>query len=329
MTAPRVSPILAHNLLIQGELLQVARTLDAARIPFVTLKGVPFLHRAYERLDARWVTDNDILVRRRDMERTLDALHRLGYAPAAGMSLEAALNLDARYVVRRQHHGRTLSVDLHSSPSMPRIHDLPEDMVWAHCEPFELHGRRLRVLSPGFSLLHLVAHCEQHRFCMPRILHDVAAAWNRWGPTLPRDQLLALSKETGLDHTMEYVLGAADDLGMLRVPPPRPGSTRARLLTRLLPPRRLLTTAPDGTAACYWRGASSLVLRDSRSVLAQLRNDWLPTLDRMSIIYEKPKSRSLYAHYLTRPFRPVARLLGWTPKARRPLSSVLDNEGPR
>lgn len=312
----QISPLLAHNLLVEGELVRVARTLQAAHVPFIALKGVTFLRRTYGRLDARWVGDNDILLLRQDIAPALRHLAALGYVPGDAASVGPVLDESARLVLLREHEGRTMSLDIHTSPLSPRIHHLSEDLFWSGTERYDLAGTSLRVLSPCLSLLHVVAHCEQHAFCAPRILEDAVAAWNAWGSTIERPRLLDAARATGLLPALDYVLGSAHELGLLRTPPPPGGSRRAAALRRLVPPARLQVAA-EGTWESYRRTVASWLLREPRFIATQLRYDWFPPLSRLSVIYGRPAHASLYLRYLTRPLRPVARLLGWTPRPGR------------
>lgn len=176
----RLNPVLAHNLLLRAELVRIARRLAAAEIDFAVLKGVVLLQRVYGRLDARPVSDNDLLFRSADLERALAVLGELGYEPKVQQALPDALEGDAKYVLERRYHGRPLWLDLHTSALVPTIHRATEEPFWAHTETVQLDDVSLRVFSPELTLLHLVAHAEQHRFCEPRILQDVIAAWNTW-----------------------------------------------------------------------------------------------------------------------------------------------------
>ncbi len=321
----RLPPVLAHNLLLQGELLRVARRLTDADIDFVVLKGVVLLQRVYGRLDARPVSDNDLLFRDADLPRALAVLGELGYAPKVQQALPDALAGDAKYVLERHHHGRPLWIDVHTRPLVPTIHRAEEEPFWERTETFWLDDVALRVFSPELTLLHLVAHAEQHRFCEPRILRDVIAAWNTWtvGPTsdggagagagIDEARLLGLAARLGLWHVLDFMLTAAAELGELRTPAPLLGSPRARRLAKLLPPSRLLEPAAPYGAEFYKRGLATLLLWEPDRVFAQLQKDVLPPLSKLAVIYDRPESPVLYLRYATRPLRPFARLLGWRP----------------
>jgi hypothetical protein len=329
----RLDPILAHNLLLQGELVRLARELNGRGIEFIALKGVTLLQRTYGRLDARSVSDNDLLFRASDLPRALRALGELGYEAKVQASLEDALLFDARYVMGTRQHGRDLWLDIHTSAFVPTIHQADEEWFWGHTDTFDVGGTPIRVFSPEVTLLHLIAHAEQHRFCEPRILNDVAAAWNTWteDPSqraharrnspqgrsseqkLDTTLVLGLAAKVGLQHAVDYVLGVAQELGLLRTPTPYVGSARAARLRRLLPPERLLRAAERNSLESYYRSACALVLRDPDRVAAQLRKDFLPPLSKLAVIHDRPASPILYLHYATRPFRPLARALGWRP----------------
>src|SRR5688572_18777940 len=77
---PSEGPLL-HNMLLEAELVRIAREFREASVDFVVLKGVPLTRRLHERLDARTMVDNDILVHRRDTARAVQCLLGLGYRP--------------------------------------------------------------------------------------------------------------------------------------------------------------------------------------------------------------------------------------------------------
>lgn len=67
-----INLVLAHNLALEAELRRTVGALARESIHVIVLKGVPLVRRPYGRLDARPITDNDLLVRRRDAAKARD-----------------------------------------------------------------------------------------------------------------------------------------------------------------------------------------------------------------------------------------------------------------
>ena len=257
-----LSPILARNLLVAGELQRLVRAFESARIPFVVLKGLPLLKRVYGRLDARPVTDNDLLVRASDVEAGLEILEGLGYRRVPPGALETFMGAEFHTCLVREHpKGWRALCDLHWTVFHPHLYPVREDLLWSRTEEYDLQTCRVQVFDPAMTILHLASHYAQHRFEQPRILQDLAAAWNRWASEV--DDLEAIAPEAGLDHTVDFALSVTDDLGLLLVPPPRIGSRRARRLRRLIR-KDALARGVGGPAAL--RRLLPLVLADPGNV---------------------------------------------------------------
>lgn len=305
----RARHITRAGLLLAAELVRVTRALEARGIAVVVLKGAPLARRLGLTLAAREFGDNDLLVRKRDVRAAAAELEALGYRRHQRRTVELALRTDTQVTLTRLHEGARLAVDLHWSPFV-RIHPVPEDLVWDRTELMIFERTRLRVLDPALTLIHLAAHFEQHAFCEPRNLKDVAVAWNTWAPTLDTRELLDLAASLGLQHCLAFALSTAAELGWLEVAPPPVASARAELLRHLLPAASLKESRPLGHLG---RGVASLLLAEPRQAGRELMRALAPPIEVLAAIYDQPPSWRLAPRYLTRPFRPLARLLGWTP----------------
>jgi hypothetical protein len=253
--------------------------------------------------------DNDIIVRRRDVVRAREMLLTLGYEDLPYASLEARLRIDFQYAMqRRTAEGAIINAELHWNAFSPLLYRVPEEVLWAHTEPFDLRGMQIAIFDPPLTLVHLAAHFAQHSFSEPRILRDVAAAWNLWGAQIDVDELVSLARQLGLAAVLEYALVAAGDLGLLRVAPPPIGSQRAAFVRRLLPPSRLSGSRPRHN---YVRMLLGAVLAEPRRIPAWIFHNSFPPIDVIATVFRRPVTPGLYLRYLTRPLRPLARMLGW------------------
>lgn len=252
-----MTPLLANNLKVQAELLQLLAALDDAGVQPVVLKGVPLVRAVYGRLDARFIGDNDLLVTAEQLDPALATLSSLGYRPRA-----------AYPEIELQHDGRTsfvraaaaaAHVDLHLSAFEPRLFPVPAELVWAEREGVELEGRRTSVLSKPAALLHLAAHFVQHHCAERRVLVDVARAWGAWGEPALQPRLRELAQCWGLMDPLMFSLWAAADLGLLRRTAPGFPAPRAVALRCVLPSHQLFTARSP-----YLRAALMAALIDAR-----------------------------------------------------------------
>ncbi|HEU5076820.1 MAG TPA: nucleotidyltransferase family protein [Polyangiaceae bacterium] len=302
---PGAQPLL-HNMRLEAELVRIARAFREAGIEFVVLKGVPLTRRLHGRLDARTMVDNDILVRRRDVLRAAHSLHELGYRPREFHTVEGDLRSTFQSALScPTPGGGNVWVELHWSAFLPQMFPVSEELEWSRLEPFELRGEQLAVFDPTMTLVHLAAHFAQHECTHPRILEDIAEAWNRWHARIDRTDLVQLSVLTGVGPTLAYTLAAAATLGWLSAEPPALPSRRAALLAKILPARRLTKTEASQYARIIF---TALLLRPSCAA-RWLFGHVVPPLETLAALHETRLSPWLYLRYASRPFRGLRRIV--------------------
>lgn len=293
-------------MLLEAELVRIARAFGEANIDFIVLKGVPLTRRLHTRLDARVMVDNDILVHRRDVLDAAHCLHELGYQPRAFHTLEGDLRSNFQSALSRATPGGgNVWVELHWSAFPPRMFPVSEALEWSRLELFELRGERFRVFDPTMTLAHLASHFALHQCMHPRILEDIAAAWNRWHAEIDLTDLTALATMTGVRPTLAYALRAAASLDWLTSEPPALTSHRAPLLAELLPARRL--TSPE--ASQYARILFTALLLRPHHAARWLFEHLAPPIDRLAVVHETRVSPALYLRYASRPFRGLRRVV--------------------
>jgi hypothetical protein len=298
----------AWNLVLESELRRIVGALENRGINVIVLKGLPLMDRIGESIDGRALADNDMLVRRVDAPRACRVLFDLGYESVDCRTIERQLDLDFQYrLTRRMTGGGSVAAELHWNAFPPTLYPVPEAILWSRTEQHDLGGMTVTVFDKPLTLLHLAGHFEQHAFSDLRILGTFARAWSLWKEEIDVPALVRLARETGLACVLEYALLSARDLGLLTEPMPEIGSRRVALLRRLLPARRLGEPPPQ---VSYGRRLLALLLADPRGILGWLRVLLFPPLETMAVILRRPLSRWLYIRYLTRPLRPVGRILG-------------------
>ena len=144
------------------ELRQVASILARDDIPLMALKGVAYLVASLPPSGWRNLSDIDLLVRERDIERAEQALKNAGWVPSGEFDA-----YDQHYyrdwmheVPPMVHLQRKIEVDLHHNlaPPISRIR-IDAALLWD--DSFELadaSGRSVRILGPADMLLHNAVH---------------------------------------------------------------------------------------------------------------------------------------------------------------------------
>lgn len=300
-------------MLLESELLSIARRFEAIGLAFIVLKGVPLTRRLHGRLDARTMVDNDILVKRADVPRAIQSLQALGYEHSEFHTIEGDLRSTFQSALSKTTPGGgNVWVELHWSAFPPRMFPVSEDLEWARVEPFELKSERLLVFDPTMTLVHLASHFAQHECTHPRILEDIAAAWNCWHAQIDPSDLLTLATLTSVRPTLSYALRAAAALGWLTVPPPAVPSRRTPALERLLPAQNLV----EAEASQYARILFTALLLPPARAPGWLLQHVVPPIETLAAVHETRVSPWLYLRYASRPFRGLLRL--WRGEHRKP-----------
>lgn len=238
----RLTPELARCLALLGELGAIGRALDAAGVEHAVLKGLPLAVRLTGRIDGRQrrIRDADILVRRQDAQRAVDALNGLGYSALPGLTLASQLETNFELeMYRRSGEGMTLCAEVHWAPFPPLLYPVDETYIWARMETVVVGERPVRVLDRPLTILQLASHFVQHAASVDWVLGDLAAAWNLWGDSIDPGNLRSAAERTGLRHVLAFSLAVAHERGLLHRAPPPISSNRARLLRMILPVSRL------------------------------------------------------------------------------------------
>lgn len=254
-----------------------------------------------------WIIDNDVLVRRSDVARAVQALGALGYAPRPYLSLESQLAVHFHTALYRVDNDVTVPVEVHWSPFRCPLYPENERLVWQHTELLDVGSRPVRVFDPPLTVVHLASHFVHHRASESRILRDVAWAWNKWQPHIDRSELHALAKAFRLDHALAYSLHIAAERSMLDAPPPF-DTTPAQWLRRLVSAEDV--TEVQQPRHDYARMLAMLVIAPPERVPRWLWNLVFPPIDVMASIYDRPATPALYLRYFTRLFRPIGRRMG-------------------
>ena len=298
---------LTRNLALEATLAEIGEAFARRGIQLGVLKGVPLMRRLKIDLGARWIMDNDLLVRRSDAPRAYDALLELGFDPPPRLRFGSQLRRHHELALRRcsASQGQTVA-ELHWAAFAPQLFRLPEARVWQHMRPLGLRGVKLWEPDDTLTILILAAHFVQHELAVPRILEELGRAWSELGPRLEPRAVWQLADSAGLAHALSYCIEAARVLGLC-AGPRLPSTARARALLRSVPPEVLFRPGQTQSPGRVW---AALWLVSPTRLPAWVWSHVAPPLDSLAAIYDEPESLALLPRYVTRWGRPLARRLG-------------------
>jgi hypothetical protein len=233
-----------QHLLAIHALREIVDAFEAAGIETILLKGPALAVEYYAEPAGRPYTDLDVVVRRRQRERAIAVLARLGYAhgsPGRSLAYELA-HAPAAYFVSADA-GR-LPVDLHwdfvAHPGQRRATELDVDEIWSRTVAAPRWGTAARVLATEDLLVYLAAHLAVHHALAGILWHlDLALVLSRHGGCLDWDAVAERARRWGAATAVYFALGsvharlgvAAPDAALARL---RPRAVRRAVVERLL-----------------------------------------------------------------------------------------------
>lgn len=149
--------------LLYDRLGRFADVMDAAGIPFITLKGSTLAPLLYDSVDLRPMVDVDVLIRRRDWPRVRETLEAAGYRLPDQKAIEYWLANYFNMAVTTRDSPPSY-FDLHWSLGQEVRYRVDEEGLWSRAVPYQVEGRQLLRLSNEDLLLNLVLHLGYHYF---------------------------------------------------------------------------------------------------------------------------------------------------------------------
>jgi Uncharacterised nucleotidyltransferase len=304
-TAPHSMPDgLANNLVLEAELRGIARAFAEHGIDLIVLKGIPFARRVGRPLPRHALADNDLLVRRADALAAHRLLEDLGYESFyPWVTIEGRLRDTTEMMLVRTVHGARVVADFHWSVFSDFLRSAPESVVWGREDVVDMGGTPVTVLGRPMTLLQLSAHWAQHEFAGDHTLENLATAWNLWGAELDTDELLGRARDFGLRAILDYSFRVAATRGLLEVPPPHVGSSRAALLYRWRP----LGRAAAGALHDYAGFVTKFALASPRLAVRVAARKVFASTEQMTVKTGLPPSWDLRRRYLLALLRTIGR----------------------
>jgi hypothetical protein len=244
----------ARSLLLIGELKSVLADLEAAEARVAVWKGPVLAYSVYPSPELRTFVDLDLLVRRRDVQRTREVLLARGYAPKASELPEEHQFSRGSHSVSMVNERTGISVDLHWGAAARYFSSaMDTDILCEQAQPLAVGDATIPALPPAPLLLALSAHGAKHGpFPWPMLkwITDVEAfLWTY--PDKDWAAVLARARATGCQRMVLLGICLARALLDAPIPPVVDAAIRDDpVVTRLVPGirDRLLSENAQGFA---------------------------------------------------------------------------------
>ncbi|MCP4400540.1 MAG: nucleotidyltransferase family protein, partial [bacterium] len=158
----------ARNMRLYHKLAQILTLLNERNIPVIVLKGAYLAEAVYENIALRTMADIDLLVKESDLQKAVEILYELGYAPDTTWATTAHLPPFTK-------PGK-IRVELHwtlEDPASPFTIDT--DGLWERASESVVANVTVYGLSPEDLLLHICLHLAfRHYFTIGlKALYDI------------------------------------------------------------------------------------------------------------------------------------------------------------
>jgi hypothetical protein len=195
------------------------RSLAAARVPVLLLKGFYFAERLYGGLDRRPQHDLDLLVPSKDFRCAVRGLRGLGF-------VRKSRDLHSLSFIRDQ-----ISVDLHRYLRWAPAYALDEAAIWSTAVDVHVQGVAMRTLSDEYSLVMLATASFEdlgQGTCKLKPLLDLYLLLRQIDPTTDWEAFFARRERENLLAVTVNVLALATELFASDEELPRLGAALAR-----------------------------------------------------------------------------------------------------
>lgn len=194
-----------------SQLLEITQALNRQGIVPVALKGAAYLLTGiFPAPGARITADLDLLVPRKQLAASINALKAIGYGTEKELVEE----------FNNHHHyaplfrpGEFASIELHHNLMAASAENiLPMDTVWQHVEPMAINGISLQILSPTYQVLHSFLHSQivdrhyERGIIALRALSDLAYLQHRYQQHINWRAIEALLSQHGKQQILHFYL---------------------------------------------------------------------------------------------------------------------------
>ncbi|HEY0077938.1 MAG TPA: nucleotidyltransferase family protein [Pyrinomonadaceae bacterium] len=203
----------ARNLLRAGELCRILESLSKHGIDAIPYKGPALAVDAYGDLSLRQFSDLDILVRRSDVRRAIEALSAEGYEPEFELSeTERRVFMRWWYVLAFSRGDRIYHLELHWAIA-PHFFSFPfeTERLWSRRRSLRVAEREIHAPSREDLLLLLSAHGAKDSWARLEWICAVAELIRADGD-LDWKALMREARATGAERMLLLALNLAQEL---------------------------------------------------------------------------------------------------------------------
>ena len=226
----------ARNLLRASELCRILEVLSKHEVDAIPYKGPALAVDAYGDLSLRQFADLDIIVRRSDVRRAIEALAAEGYEPEFDLSeTERRVFMRWWYVLAFSRGDHIYHLELHWAIA-PRFFSFPfeTERLWTRRRSLRVAQTQMLIPSREDLLLLLSAHATKDSWARLEWICAVAELIRADGD-LDWEALIQEAKATGAERMLLLALGLAHELLDAELPEEIlrkiEGSAKIRVLT--------------------------------------------------------------------------------------------------
>ncbi len=226
---PRIAGIArffwVRSQMLHRDTIELAQLFQRAGIDTILLKGAA-LCATVSKIGLRPMSDIDLVVRQRDIDRALDLLAGEGWTP------RFRTHESMRYVSHATHltDGKNRDLDLHWSLFHDRYLTPAEvDVLWNASVPAEVGGVPTRVLCPADQLVHTCEHGARYDATPPfRWLADALQIVRGYGDAIDWQRCADIAHRHGVLLPVQQTLAYLQEHLQLDVPKAAWDSLRTR-----------------------------------------------------------------------------------------------------
>jgi hypothetical protein len=208
-----------RNMLFLYEATGLFKSLTAAEIPVMGLKGIFLLDNVYKDISQRQMSDIDILVKRQDVMRALAIARELGYLPTTYFNSEDE-NIDIKHVPPlKKDDGPYLEIHWTILEENEPF-TIDTRGLWERAIPVRISNVNVSGLSPEDLILHLCLHLAyQHHLSIGlRGLVDIIETRKKFVDILDWEKFLGISETWGANRVVLLTFKLIEDLFQIAAP---------------------------------------------------------------------------------------------------------------
>ncbi len=209
----------AQNMLIMHDAEILLTTFYNAGIPAAGLKGIYLLEHLYPNIGARSMSDIDLLVKKQDLPKSMDAMKEIGYQIDTYFNL-VDKNIDTKHVPPMQKKGGAL-VEVHwTLLEEDEPFTIDAEALWQRSVPARIANVAALALSVEDLILHLSMHLTyQHYLNLGlRGLLDIALVIHKFHSGIDWQKLVEIARSWGAERVAALTLKLVET--QLNVPIP-------------------------------------------------------------------------------------------------------------